>query len=141
MGIGVFLSVTVSAVICGGGHLLIDLFTTDATVRQISLRLVRTLVPTYITYIAIEVLSGTLRGVGDTLKPLIITGVGICLVRVLWILFVLPLRPDIITAGVSYPLTWSLTSIAFVLYYYFFSPLKRWDAMRRIRKLYFKLAR
>lgn len=52
MGIGVFLSVTVSAVICGGGHLLIDLFTTDATVRQISLRLVRTLVPTYITYIA-----------------------------------------------------------------------------------------
>ena len=99
MGIGVFLSVTVSAVICGGGHLLIDLFTTDATVRQISLRLVRTLVPTYITYIAIEVLSGTLRGVGDTLKPLIITGVGICLVRVLWILFVLPLRPDIITAG------------------------------------------
>ena len=141
MGIGVFLSVTVSAVICGGGHLLIDLFTTDATVRQISLRLVRTLVPTYITYIAIEVLSGTMRGVGDTLKPLIITGVGICLVRVLWILFVLPLRPDIITAGVSYPLTWSLTSIAFVLYYYFFSPLKRWDAMRRIRKLYFKLAR
>ena len=141
MGIAVFLAVSVSAGVCAGGHFLIELFTTDDTVRQISLELIHFLVPTYITYITIEILSGTLRGVGDTLRPLMITGIGICLVRVLWIIFVLPLRPDIMTAGFSYPLTWSLTSIAFVVYYYFFSPLKRWDAMRRIRKLYFKLAR
>lgn len=44
------------------------------------------MVPTFITYITIEILSGTLRGVGDAWMPLIITGVGVCLVRVIWII-------------------------------------------------------
>ena len=141
MGIGVFLSLSVGAILYGGGHLFIELFTSDENVRRISMDLIHFMVPTFSTYIAIEVLSGTLRGVGDTLRPLIITGVGICLIRVLWILFVLPLKPDILNAAFSYPLTWSLTSVAFVIYYYCFSPLRRWDVKRWVRRKYFKLAR
>ncbi len=141
MGIGAFIAVFVSTVVYWSGYYLIELFTTDENVRNISLQLVHFLVPTYITYIAIEILSGALRGVGDTLKPLIITGVGICLVRVLWIIIVLPLRPDIMVAGVSYPITWSLTSLAFTVYYFCFSQLRRWDTARYFRKLYFKFAK
>ena len=141
MGIGVFLSLSIGAILYGGGHFLVELFTSDENVRRISMDLIHFMVPTFTTYIAIEVLSGTLRGVGDTLRPLMITGVGICLVRVLWILFVLPLRPDILNAAFSYPLTWSLTSVAFIVYYYCFSPLRRWDVKRWIRKQYFKLAK
>ena len=47
------------------GYLLIDLFTSDAQVQEIGLSLIHFLVPTLITYITIEILSGTLRGVGD----------------------------------------------------------------------------
>ena len=126
MVIGVVLTASVGAVLYNGGHLLVELFTTDLQVQAISMDLLHFMVPTFITYIAIEILSGTLRGVGDAWMPLIITGIGVCAVRVLWIMFVLPHYHTIIGAAFCYPLTWSLTTVAFVIYYYFFSSLRRW---------------
>ena len=126
MVIGVVLTASVGVVLYNGGHLLVELFTTDQQVQAISMDLLHFMVPTFITYIAIEILSGTLRGVGDAWMPLIITGIGVCAVRVLWIMFVLPHYHTIIGAAFCYPLTWSLTTGAFVIYYYFFSSLRRW---------------
>lgn len=126
MVIGVVLTASVGVVLYNGGHLLVELFTTDQQVQVISMDLLHFMVPTFITYIAIEILSGTLRGVGDAWMPLIITGIGVCAVRVLWIMFVLPHYHTIIGAAFCYPLTWSLTTVAFVIYYYFFSSLRRW---------------
>ena len=90
MVIGVVLTASVGVVLYNGGHLLVELFTTDRQVQAISMDLLHFMVPTFITYIAIEILSGTLRGVGDAWMPLVITGIGVCAVRVLWIMFVLP---------------------------------------------------
>ena len=126
MVIGVVLTASVGVVLYNGGHLLVELFTTDRQVQAISMDLLHFMVPTFITYIAIEILSGTLRGVGDAWMPLVITGIGVCAVRVLWIMFVLPHYHTIIGAAFCYPLTWSLTTVAFVIYYYFFSSLRRW---------------
>lgn len=126
MVIGVVLTASVGAVLYNGGHLLVELFTTDRQVQAISMDLLHFMVPTFITYIAIEILSGTLRGVGDAWMPLVITGIGVCAVRVLWIMLVLPHYHTIIGAAFCYPLTWSLTTVAFVIYYYFFSSLRRW---------------
>ena len=126
MVIGVVLTASVGVVLYNGGHLLVELFTTDQQVQAISMDLLHFMVPTFITYIAMEILSGTLRGVGDAWMPLIITGIGVCAVRVLWIMFVLPHYHTIIGAAFCYPLTWSLTTVAFVIYYYFFSSLRRW---------------
>ena len=126
MVIGVVLTASVGAVLYNGGHLLVELFTTDLQVQAISMDLLHFMVPTFITYIAIEILSGTLRGVGDAWMPLVITGIGVCAVRVLWIMLVLPHYHTIIGAAFCYPLTWSLTTVAFVIYYYIFSSLRRW---------------
>lgn len=136
MVIGVVLTASVGVLLYNGGHLLVELFTTDQQVQAISMDLLHFMVPTFITYIAIEILSGTLRGVGDAWVPLILTGIGVCAVRVLWIMFVLPKYHTIIGAAFCYPLTWSLTTIAFVIYYYFFSSLRRWEVkpfFKRIR--------
>ncbi len=43
----------------------------------------------------------------------IITGVGVCLVRVIWIIFALPHFNTILAAAFCYPMTWALTSVAF----------------------------
>ena len=105
--------------------ILVELFTTDAQVQEISMQLIHFVVPTFITYVTIEILSGSLRGVGDAWMPLIITGVGVCTVRVLWILFALPHFHTMLGAAFCYPLTWTLTTVAFIIYYYFFSTLRR----------------
>ena len=64
---------------------------------------------------------GRLPGVGR----LALTGVGVCTVRVLWILFALPHFHTMLGAAFCYPLTWTLTTVAFIIYYYFFSTLRR----------------
>ena len=125
MVIGVVLTAIVSTALYFWGYLFIELFTSDPQVQIISQSLIHFMVPTFITYITIEILSGTLRGVGDAWMPLIITGVGVCLVRVIWIIFALPHFNTILAAAFCYPMTWALTSAAFAVYYYFFSSLKR----------------
>ena len=125
MVIGVVLTAIVSTALYFWGYLFIELFTSDPQVQLISQSLIRFMVPTFITYITIEILSGTLRGVGDAWMPLIITGVGVCLVRVICIIFALPHFNTILAAAFCYPMTWALTSAAFAVYYYFFSSLKR----------------
>ena len=134
MMIGVVLTASVGVLLYNGGYLLVELFTTDRQVQSISMDLLHFMVPTFITYIAIEILSGTLRGVGDAWVPLVLTGIGVCAVRVLWIMFVLPKYHTIIGAAFCYPLTWSLTTIAFVVYYYFFSSLRRWEIKPLFKK-------
>ena len=76
-----------------------------------------TLTPFYITFVLIEMLSGAARGAGDSLIPTIITCFGVCVLRVAWILIAVPLYPDVKTVIYSYPITWILTSVLFLIYY------------------------
>ena len=75
------------------------------------------LTPTYITYMCIEIFSAVIRGVGEALIPMIITGLSICVFRVFWVIFVLPLHNTIDMICISYPVSWCLGSLAFYIYY------------------------
>ena len=121
----------------GGGYIYL-MFTADAAVIAKGMEILHFLVPAFATYVCIEVLSGALRGTGDCCIPMIMTAVGVCALRVLWILVAVPLKPDILTVVFSYPLTWSITSILFLVYFYCFSSLKKFNVplprLRRRRK-------
>ena len=75
------------------------------------------LAPCLVTYVCIEIFSGAVRGAGDALIPTIITLCGVCLLRVIWLVTLVPVRHEITTVLVSYPISWTLTSILFVVYY------------------------
>lgn len=107
-----------------------ELFTTDDAVVKIGIEMLQYLVPVYFTYVSIEILSGALRGVGDCWIPTVICCLGVCVLRIVWIVAAVPLRKDIFNIMFSYPLTWVVTSILFIVYYLFFSRLKS----PRIRK-------
>ena len=57
---------------------------------------------------------------GSALVPMLLTLSGICALRVAWILVAFPLNRTIETVEASYPLTWSVTSILFAIYYLFY---------------------
>lgn len=80
----------------GGGYIYL-MFTADAAVIAKGMEILHFLVPAFATYVCIEVLSGALRGTGDSWIPMIMTAVGVCALRVLWILVAVPLKPDILT--------------------------------------------
>ena len=48
---------------------------------------------------------------------MIMTCLGVCVLRVVWLFTAVPKRPEIKTVVFSYPLTWVITSILFLIYY------------------------
>lgn len=118
-------SIVISGILYIFGGYIYRLFTNDIAVLEKGIEILHFLVPFFVTYICIEILSGALRGVSDCWIPMLITCLGVCLLRVLWILFVVPHHMTMRTILVSYPLTWIVTSISFIIYYRFFSKLRK----------------
>ena len=104
------------------------LFTSDIQVAEEGFYMLKFLSPLWITYISIEVLSGVIRGAGDAFKPMIISLFGICLLRIVWLFGAVPMNHTITTVMASYPITWTVTSIMYWIYY------TRGNWLRRIHK-------
>lgn len=124
LGMSALATILMSWVLYYYGIHVYGLFTTDVAVIAIGQDMMRYLVPTYITYITVEILSGSLRGVGDCWVPMIISMVGTCILRCFWMMVAVPMRPDMYNIMFCYPLTWVVTSVSFTIYYLFFSKLK-----------------
>ena len=125
LGISAGATIFLSLLLYQFGQYIYLLFTTDAEVIAKGVEILHFLVPTLITYVCIEILSGALRGIGDCWIPMIMTALGVCLLRVVWIVVAVPLYPDIKTICFSYPLTWTVTSILFLVYFKWFSKIRK----------------
>lgn len=123
MGMALGSSVFVSVALYLWGIHCFKLFTNDAEVIRIGIDMMHYMVPFYSFYVPIEVFSGALRGVGDCLMPMILCLFGVCIIRIAWILFAVPLKRDMFTIMFSFPLTWVITMTLFFIYYMFFSKL------------------
>lgn len=117
LGMAALTSVLLSIIVLTGGQLFFRLFTDDPEVAAIGVGMMHVISPCYITYICIEILGGTTRGCGDAIPPMLLTAAGVCLLRVIWVLTVVPLRPEVSTVAFSYPMTWAVTSVLFIIYY------------------------
>ena len=117
LGLAAVTSLFLSFIVLNFGGTILLLFTRDANVINICIGMMRVVSPAYITYICIEILSGTCRGCGDSFFPMLLTCFGVCVLRILWITIAVPLRHEVATVAFSYPLTWTITSILFILYY------------------------
>ena len=106
-----------SGVILLTGQHLIRLFTQDEGVIAISLMIMHCNVPLYVSFVPIDLLSGGMRGMGNSLAPMLISCFGVCIFRVVWLFTAVPLNNNIITIVLSYPISWILTSIVMIIYY------------------------
>lgn len=119
--IAVAIAVPLSAFLYIFGENLLRIFIkSEENVISIGYQMIKFLAPFYITYIGVEIFSGTLRGMGDALMPMIITFSGICVLRVVWILAVFPHNPTLEMLEKSYPITWITTTILYSIYYIYY---------------------
>ena len=77
-----------------------------------------------------DVMVGALRGIGYSVMPMIVSLIGACGLRLLWIatIFTIPEYHTIETVYLSYPITWSITFITHIICYI--------AARRSVRKRY-----
>jgi putative MATE family efflux protein len=114
------ITIAFSVIFYKWGALAFHLFTTDLNVMKVGEVMLHYLTPFYITYTAIELFSGSLRGMGDSLRPMLISVLGICVLRISWIMIAVPIWHRIETIEASYPLTWITTSLMFIVYYFWY---------------------
>ena len=100
------------------GRLWFNLFAKDADVILSGMEMMHFLVPVWVTYISIEILSGVIRGTGDSFIPMIISLFGICALRIFWLFTAVPHFNTVKSVIASYPITWVVTSIAFWIYWF-----------------------
>lgn len=103
-------------------------FSSDPDVIECTVYIIRHFVPFYCIWTLVEVLSGVLCGVGDAVKAVLFCGVGTCLLRVLWIIFIHPMFPTLFDLCILYPISWTVTAVAFVVYF----KSGRWEKRRGI---------
>ena len=107
----------ISLLFCLFAQPLLRIFNGDPEVLSIGSLILWHMSPFYITFVFIEIFSAAIRGTGDSIKPMLLTAGGVCVLRVVWIFTVLPFHNTLETLLLSYPITWGLTSALFIVYY------------------------
>ena len=76
-----------------------------------------------------DVMGGALRGIGYSIMPMIVSIVGVCVLRLIWLatVFQIPEFHKIETVYLSYPVTWILTSLVYIVFFV-------WIRIRSARK-------
>lgn len=110
-------AVGLTLILLAGGQYIYLLFTQDTAVLEIGMDILHALVPFYFTYVSIEIFSGAVRGTGDSLIPTIITCVGVCVIRLLWVVAAELFHSSLTFVLMSYPVSWAITSVCFIVYY------------------------
>ena len=103
-----------------GCPVLLGLFTADAGVIEIGVDMMRYLLPFYILYVPSGVFFASLRGMGESLRPTLITFFGVCVLRILWVAFVFPRASSMRVLLFCFPVSWTITSVTYAFYYIWF---------------------
>ena len=96
---------------------ILGIYTTDLDVIRVGAYAMLWIVPFNALFMFVEVFAGTMRGTGYSIMPTVITGVCICAFRVFWVLTAVARRHTIEMLCITYPLSWLLASLVFLVAY------------------------
>lgn len=97
-------------------HPILSLFTEDAGVLLIGENITKFMVKGWWLFAFVEVYSSTIKSTGHSMETMIISAIGICGVRMLWLMF---FDYKTVTEALScYPLSWAITSVVFIIYFF-----------------------
>jgi len=91
------------------GNTLLRLYTTEAEVIPYGMLRLSIIASTYALCGMMDVIVGSLRGIGCSLLPMFVSLTGACLFRVVWIYTVFRQFYSLQTLYLSYPISWILT--------------------------------
>ena len=99
-----------------GNHLL-HIYSDDLEVISFGMQRLSVISVTYCLCGMMDVLAGTIRGLGYSMLPMIVSLIGACVFRIIWIFTVFRVQHTLFILYASYPISWILTILAhFVCY-------------------------
>lgn len=97
---------------------LISLFNSDPDVCAYGIRQARTIALFYCLLAASHCFAGIFRGAGRAFVPMLIMMVCWCIIRVTFITIAVPYFNSIGVVFFAYPLTWTLSTVTFIIYFF-----------------------
>lgn len=88
---------------------LLQIYTTDAEVVQIGIIRMAILCAPYFLCGIMDVMVGLLRGLGHSLVPMIVSLIGVCGMRLIWVYTLFRMNMNLGLLYASYPISWILT--------------------------------
>lgn len=107
------------------GKGLLSIFNNDPKVIEIGYTRLMVVFSAYTFTMLYENMSGYLRGCGISLVPALLTIVGVCGVRVLWICTVFPANRTFTTIMIAYPVSLSITALLIFIVLMVYRPSRR----------------
>lgn len=107
------------------GKFLLSIFNNDPEVIEIGYTRLVIIFIAYIFSMLYEVMSGYLRGFGFSLVPAILTTIGVCVVRIVWINTVFPANRTFAAIMTAYPVSLSTTAVLIFIALIIYRPSKR----------------
>ena len=110
-------------VMYGFGRPLLHIYSNSSHVIDAGMVRMRIILLPYALCGMMDVVVGVLRGMGYSVGPMIMSLIGACVLRLVWIVtvFQIPQFHNISTVYVSYPITWAITLVAQLLLYVYAS--------------------
>ena len=118
--------VTVTGALLGNlsfffGHQLLGIYSDEAEVIRYGIYRLEVIGTTYFLCGIMDVCVGCLRGIGYSFLPMVVSLLGACGFRILWIFTVFKGHHDLHTLYISYPISWAITAsvhmICFLILY------------------------
>ena len=105
----------VTGVVLGGGAVLagtqlLHFYSSDAAVVAAGYERLRVICCTYLLCGIMDTLASSLRGLGYSVLPMVVSLVGSCLLRLVWIATIFQLNRTPFMLYISYPISWVLTA-------------------------------
>ncbi len=117
------ITIIIGSVMSWGGYFLrsqiISVFSSDSEVIAIGAQRLALIMPFYVFCSLQDMTAGQVRGMGRSVEPMIISLLGACGIRLLWIFIALPRNRTLINLYWAYPISWSATFAALLVLYFF----------------------
>ena len=116
------LVVVIGVVLGNGAHLLgntlLGIYSNEAEVIGYGMMRLGVVSVTYFLCGMMDVVAGSVRGLGYSILPMLVSLAGACVFRVIWIFTVFQWQHTLFSLYVSYPISWALTISAHLVCYF-----------------------
>lgn len=100
-----------------GSNTLLSIYSVDPKVIEMGMLRMSIICTTYSLCGLMDVLVGSLRGMGKSILPMLVTILGVCGIRILWIFTVFAQHRTLTTLYISYPISWIVTAVIHLICY------------------------
>ena len=110
------LCVVVTGLVLGGGaalagNQLLRFYSSDTAVIATGAERLRLICGFYLLCGIMDVLASSLRGLGYSVLPMVVSLIGVCALRLVWIATIFQLNRTPFMLYISYPISWALTAL------------------------------